>query len=325
MGAHRILQVLANPDPSPATFAAVELHRWLATEGWDVRTVAAAPGRRRGLQADIPPMAHSARSFAAVTQFRRESEWADAVLLRGRRTSFLARFAGRATAWCIDDPLSRRLGVRSKVEMIIVPTIPAAEMIGESHPRNEAVRVLSPFLAAVDPPFSDAARSAARTSLGVPQGALVVNLQGFDRSVTRQLNERLSTERVWLLPSHLDAEIASTLDNDIAEVVSAATDVVVHPGEGVGGVSIGTLKLVAAGAVPVASHGGDWVGGDRVGDDRVGGDSDVNAVLAAVERLDDSDHRTAAATAARQVLYERFSGDACGPLWVDVLDELSAL
>jgi len=204
--------------------------------------------------------------------------------------------------------------------MIIVPTIPAAEMIGESHPRNEAVRVLSPFLAAVDPPFSDAARSAARTSLGVPQGALVVNLQGFDRSLTRQLGERLSTERVWLLPSHLDAEIASTLDNDIAEVVSAATDVVVHPGEGVGGVSIGTLKLVAAGAVPVASHGGDWVGGDRVGDDRV-----VNAVLAAVERLDDSDHRTAAATAARQVLYERFSGDACGPLWVDVLDELSAL
>ncbi len=90
----RLLQVLADTEASPQNRSALELHRLLAANGWAVRTLALAPGKRSDLAATIPVMAPVRRSFATVGQFRTEQAWADLVLLQGIRTAGIARVAG---------------------------------------------------------------------------------------------------------------------------------------------------------------------------------------------------------------------------------------
>lgn len=160
----RVLQVLADPDPSPASAAAASLHRVLTSRGYEVRTLALGPGRRPGLESDVPPMAPSHRSLAALLQFRREAVWADAVLLRGRRTAYVARFGGVPCVWCVDDPAGRP--PRSGAAPVVVPDGTTATWLGRP------AQVLAPVVEEQELP--SAARLAARELLGLGPGARTV-------------------------------------------------------------------------------------------------------------------------------------------------------
>ena len=160
----RVLQVLADPDPSPASAAAASLHRYLAAHGYEVRTLALGPGRRAGLQSDVPPMAPSHRSLAGLLQFRREAVWADAVLLRGRRTAHVARFGRVPCVWCVDDAAGRP--PRSGQAPVVVPDRTTADWLGRP------AQVHAPVVEQQELP--GAARAAARELLCVPPGGQTV-------------------------------------------------------------------------------------------------------------------------------------------------------
>lgn len=82
----RLLQLIGDTDVEPSHVAALALHRGLAGAGHEVRTLALAPGRRGGLEVDVPAVAPSRRSFAARGVVSHESRWADAVVLHGPRS-----------------------------------------------------------------------------------------------------------------------------------------------------------------------------------------------------------------------------------------------
>lgn len=94
VGVKRLLQVLADTESSDRNSSALQLHRSLPSRGWDVRTLALAPGRSADLASTIPVMAPSRRSLATVNQFRTEQAWSDVVLLRGLDCAGVARAAG---------------------------------------------------------------------------------------------------------------------------------------------------------------------------------------------------------------------------------------
>jgi hypothetical protein len=77
----RVLQLIGDTDATTANVAAFALHRELAANGVEVRTLALAPGRHDGLERDVPAIAPSRRSFAARGQVIKESRWADVVVL----------------------------------------------------------------------------------------------------------------------------------------------------------------------------------------------------------------------------------------------------
>lgn len=81
----RVLQAVADTDPTPTNLAAVELHRMLSAQGVEMRTLALGPGRRAGLEAEVPTISPSRRSIAARSAWRDEMRWADVVVLHGVR------------------------------------------------------------------------------------------------------------------------------------------------------------------------------------------------------------------------------------------------
>ena len=92
-----MLQFIGDTDVEPAHVAALALHRLLSSRGIEVRTLALAPGRRGGLEQDVPSIAPSRRSLAARGQVRTESRWADVVVLHGTRALTMATTPPRAT------------------------------------------------------------------------------------------------------------------------------------------------------------------------------------------------------------------------------------
>lgn len=194
----RVLQVLADPDPSPASAAAASLHRYLSAQGYEVRTLALGPGRRAGLQSDVPPMSPSHRSLAALLQFRREAVWADAVLLRGRRTAHVARFGRVPCVWCVDDPSGRP--PRSGSAPVVVPDATTAAWLGRP------ARVLAPVVE--QPLLPDAARSAARELLDVAPGArTVLVLDGPDARVAAAVRSAADHGAQVLRPGQAEDEV----------------------------------------------------------------------------------------------------------------------
>jgi hypothetical protein len=81
----RILQLIGDTDVVPSQVAALSLHRELVALGLEVRTLALAPGRRGGLEQDVPAIAPGRRSFAARGQVFHESRWADVVVVHAPR------------------------------------------------------------------------------------------------------------------------------------------------------------------------------------------------------------------------------------------------
>lgn len=81
----RVLQLIGDTDATPPNVAAFALHRELAANGIEVRTLALAPGRHDGLERDIPAIAPSRWSFAARGLVVKESRWADVVVLHADR------------------------------------------------------------------------------------------------------------------------------------------------------------------------------------------------------------------------------------------------
>ena len=288
----RVLQVVAVPDGAPLA-AAGELHRFLDTAGVEVRTLAAgpAPSTARPPSVVLPPMAPSARSLAALTQLRREARWADVVVLRGRAGAFLARGAGLRAVWCVDDPARGRAVPRRRVGATVVPV--AVEGGTPDH-----VDVLPPV---VVPPvrLPVAARSAARTALGAPDGAPVVLLgAGVGPAAARSLAADAAGAGWWVVPAGADAEL-----------VLAATDVVVHAPVAGSGVAVDTLLRVLAGAAPLTPAGGDWAGRSH----------DSAAFAAGLGRLADGAARSPAASAAATEVLERYGPDTAGAQWLALL------
>jgi hypothetical protein len=81
----RVLQVLADTDADPVNRFAVDLHPALSDLGFEVRTLALAPGATGELASVIPAISPSRRSLAATTELRREARWADVVLFHSAR------------------------------------------------------------------------------------------------------------------------------------------------------------------------------------------------------------------------------------------------
>lgn len=224
----RVLQVLADPDPSPASAAAASLHRYLSAHGAEVRTLALGPGRRPGLESDVPPMAPSSRSLAALLQFRREAVWADVVLLRGRRTAHVARFGRVPCVWCVDDPCGRP--PRSGDAPVVVPDAATAAWLGRP------ARVLAPVVDQHELP--PAARSAARELLHVAPGVgTVLVLDGPDRRVAAAVRSASDGGAHVLRPGQAEDE-----------VLFAATDVVVRTDESLVDHPVDLVRAVLAGA-----------------------------------------------------------------------------
>lgn len=84
--APRVLQILGDTDLIPPHEAALILHECFSESGLQVRTLALAPGRRGGLEVDVPTLSPARRSFAARSQFVTESRWSDVVVLHGDRS-----------------------------------------------------------------------------------------------------------------------------------------------------------------------------------------------------------------------------------------------
>jgi hypothetical protein len=96
----RVLQIIADTDPSATNLAAVALHRQLGARGVEVRTLALGAGSRPGLERDVPTMSPSRRSFAARGQFHHEARWSDVVVLHGPRSTTVATAPPwRSTGW----------------------------------------------------------------------------------------------------------------------------------------------------------------------------------------------------------------------------------
>jgi hypothetical protein len=130
----RVLQAVADTDPTPTNLAAVELHRTLAAQGLEMRTLALGPGRRAGLEHDVPTIAPSRRSMATRSAWRNEMRWADVVVLHGVRAMTSATVPPRssgASLPCVlalwdEQELSGRSGrverrARSTAAAIVVP------------------------------------------------------------------------------------------------------------------------------------------------------------------------------------------------------------
>lgn len=94
----RALQLIGDTDASAAHLAAIALHRELVGCGLEVRTLALAPGRRGGLEMDVPAVAPNRRSIAARGQVLKESKWADVVVVHAPRALTIATLAPRRPA-----------------------------------------------------------------------------------------------------------------------------------------------------------------------------------------------------------------------------------
>lgn len=243
----RVLQVLADPDPSPASAAAAALHRFLVARGFEVRTLALGPGRRPGLESDVPPMSPSYRSLAALLQFRREAVWADAVLLRGRRTAHVARFGGVPCVWCVDDPAGRP--PKSGSAPVVVPDEASAAWLGRP------ALVLAPVVE--QPELPDAARSAARELLNVAPGArMVLVLDGPDDRVAAAVRSASAGGAHVLRPGEAEDDVLFAAAD---EVVRTDESLVEHP------VDLVRAVLAGASAQDVGRDGIDAVYGAAAG------------------------------------------------------------
>ena len=80
----RVLQVVTDNDRRGAQVFACELQRALAEPGWQIETVALAPGRVGGL--DIPTLGRSRHSLGTIRALRRKSRHADVVVAHGSTT-----------------------------------------------------------------------------------------------------------------------------------------------------------------------------------------------------------------------------------------------
>lgn len=160
-GVRRLLQVLADTEASDRNRSALQLHRSLVAEGWDVRTLALAPGRRADLAATIPVMAPSRRSLAAVSQFRTEQAWADIVLLRGidcASVAIAAAFLGGASPkrilalsnepqkWTAARKISRpQRFLVSSAAVVVVDSELDVDLLAQLDPAFGAVRWIAPY------------------------------------------------------------------------------------------------------------------------------------------------------------------------------------
>lgn len=81
----RVLQLIGDTDAEREHLHALELHRKLADEGLQLRTLALGVGRRAELADEVPSIAPARRSLAARRAVASEARWADVVVLHGAR------------------------------------------------------------------------------------------------------------------------------------------------------------------------------------------------------------------------------------------------
>jgi len=196
-------------------------------------------------------MAPSYRSLAALLQFRREAVWADAVLLRGRRTAYVARFGRVPCVWCVDDPSGRP--PRSGDAPVVVPDAATAEWLGRP------AQVLAPVVDQHELPA--AARSAARELLHVAPGSrTVLVLDGPDARVAAAVRSASAGGAHVLRPGEAEDDVLFAAAD---EVVRTDESLVEHPVDLVravlAGASAQDMGRDGLDAVYGASAGAGWI------------------------------------------------------------------
>lgn len=223
----RVLQVLPATDADDDALGALVLHDALGALGVEVRTVALGPGRRGGLDADVPVLAPSPRSPAARFQLRRERSWADVVVAHGVACGVVLErdhppvvvVPGAALERWRDRPpgtrLRRRLGGAA---LVVVAAADDVGFVGRELSAAPPVAVL-PAAVPDGPVVPPAARAAARDLLGLPHDAAVARVVGDGRSAVA---DAAASAGVVLLGTE-----AVDRSGERAEWVAAAADVAV--------------------------------------------------------------------------------------------------
>ncbi len=166
----RVLQLIGDTDVLGAHLAALALHRGLVEHGIEVRTLALSPGRRGGLEQDVPAIAPNRWSLAARGQVLAESKWADVVVVHAPRALTLATLAPRrgpsppvvVAFWESPvGPTSSRHSVARRIvagaAAIVVADTESAAAVAEHHGRSEGRRVIAADLDDPGRPRPDAA------------------------------------------------------------------------------------------------------------------------------------------------------------------------
>jgi hypothetical protein len=163
-----VLQLIGDTDVAMPQLAALALHRAMSSSGLEVRTLALCPGRRGGLEQDVPAVAPGRRSFAARGQVVHESRWADVVVLHAPRALTAATLPSRRSGpvpvvvavW--EAPPDRRASgwtaearlVRG-ADRVVVPSPEVAGAVQRRYSRGDGVVVLSADLTDPGRPVPD--------------------------------------------------------------------------------------------------------------------------------------------------------------------------
>lgn len=321
----RVLQVLAGTDADDDALGALVLHDALAGLGVEVRTVALGPGRRGGLDTEVPVLAPSTRSPAARFQLRRERTWADVVVAVGaaagpaldRDGPPVVVVPGAALGRWRDRPPSARL--RRRVDGAAVVVVADADDVGTVARVLSAAPPVAVLAAAVPdgPPVSPAARQAARGLLGLPADGAVARFAEDPR--------RPTVDAAAAVAAAASAGVAllgvspEDRSGERAEWVAAAADVAVAVSPADGGPPRGLLLAARDGCALVAPARGAAAG---LVDERTGipAGPEAPSLAGALALLaGDPVRRAACGGAAAARVGERYSASTRAAEWCELL------
>lgn len=351
-----ILQVVTDNDRRGAQVFATDLHHALVARGRDVRTVALASGAVGGL--DWPVLGPGRRHPSTIRALRDETRRASVVIAHGSttlplcalvrpttRTPFVYRQISESLFWA--STRSRRLRVRvalrASARVVALWEGASATLTDTLGVPPSKVRIVPNGVPSAGfPPIDAAERSNARGELGLPAddrvvlsiGALAPE-KGVDLAVratsglpsTHLLVAGDGPERVSLEAlAHQVAPHRVTFAGSVRDprVCFAAADVVVLPSRGgdsmpavlieAGFLGIPAVATPVEGIVEILDHGraGELVTRDDV--------ASLQSGLARV--LDDPDHATQLADAARERCLANYDIDVVAAKWERVLREV---
>ncbi|MFZ4517668.1 MAG: hypothetical protein ACOYOP_04745 [Microthrixaceae bacterium] len=325
----RLLQVLATTDADDDALGALVLHDALAAAGAEVRTVALGPGRRGGLDAEVPVLAPSPRSAAARYQLRRERGWADVVVAVGAATAAVLDRSeppvvvvpgAELDRWRVRPPASRLRRRLDRAALMVVADPTDVGFVGRELSAAPPVAVL-PAAVPEGPVVSPAARAAARELLGLDADAVVARVVGeparADAGVTAAV-DAASSAGVALL----GADPADRL-GERAEWAAAAADIAVSALAPLGGPPRGLLLAARDGLALVAPARGATAGLVD-GTTGVPAGPEVASLAGALAVLaGDPDRRAGCGAAAAARVAERYSVAVRAGEWQRLLEGLA--
>jgi glycosyltransferase involved in cell wall biosynthesis len=349
----RVLQVVTDDDRRGAQVFACELQRALAEPGWQIDTVALAPGRVGGL--DICTLGRSRHSLGTIRALRRKSRHADIVVAHGSTTlpvTALATF-GLSCPFVyrqISDSLywAPTRGHRARVRVGLMRAAcvvalwdgAARTLVGRFGVPVAKLRIVPNGVKAADWQLPSASeREAARRGLGLPLDRPVVTFVG---ALAQEKGPDLAVRTVSAIPEvHLlvvgagpeegrtRAVASEMLDGRATFIGSipriwdiyAATDVLLFPSRGGDSMPAVVIEAGLMGVPTVATDTGA-LGSmiERGVTGEVVAEPDHVLLAAALLGVLEPERRVAMGSAARQAFLERYDIGPVARQWFEVLD-----